>query len=220
MLVHQAAVLAKQVADLTAAHADVAGGHVAVLANVAPQLSHEGLAKAHDFPVGAALRVEVGAALAAADGQSGQGIFEDLLEAEELDNAQVHARVEAQAPLVGAERGVELDAEAAVDAHIVVVVQPGHAEDDLALWLAETLDQPVIRVVRVFAQHDLQRIQHIGHCLVELRFARIALQQLLVVAGNFLINRAHWAWPPISIAMQNCVPDKLYNTVRPLVADS
>ena len=220
VLIHQAAVLAEQVADLAAADTDVAGGHVAVLADVAPQLRHEGLAKAHDLAVGAALRVEVGAALAAADRQAGQGVFEDLLEAEELNDAQVHARVEAQPALVGAERGVELDAEAAVDAHIVVVVQPGHTEDDLALRLAETLDQAVVRVMRVLAQHDLQRIQHLGHRLVELRLARVALQKLLVVAGNFLINRAHWAWPPISIAMQNYVPDKHYNTIRPRVSDS
>ena len=45
---------------------------------------------------GARLGVEVAAALAAAHGQRGQRVLEDLLEAQELDDAQRHARVEAQ----------------------------------------------------------------------------------------------------------------------------
>ena len=114
--VGDALVLAEQVADLAPADADVAGGHVGVLADVPVELGHEGLAEAHDLRVGAAPGVEVRAALAAADGHAGEGVLEDLLEAEELDDAQVHARVEAQTALVGSERGVELDAETAVDA--------------------------------------------------------------------------------------------------------
>ena len=51
------------------------------------QFGHKGLAEAHDFGIRLALRVEVGAALAATDGQAGEGVFEDLLEAQELDDA-------------------------------------------------------------------------------------------------------------------------------------
>ena len=42
------------------------------------------------------LGVKVAAALAAAHGQRGERVFEDLLKAQELDDAQRHARVEAQ----------------------------------------------------------------------------------------------------------------------------
>ena len=52
------------------------------------QLRHEALAEAHDFIVALALGVEVGAALAAADGQAGEGVFENLLKAQELEDAQ------------------------------------------------------------------------------------------------------------------------------------
>src|SRR5699024_3728348 len=113
--VGQALVLAEQEADLAGAHADVTGGDVRVLAHVAVQLGHERLAEPHDLAVAAAVRVEVGAALAAADGQAGQRVLEDLLEAEELHDAEVHRGMEPQAALVRAERGVVLDAEAAVD---------------------------------------------------------------------------------------------------------
>ncbi len=101
--VGDALVLAEHVADLAAADADVAGRHVGVLAEVPVQFGHEALAEAHDLVVRLPLGVEVGAALAAADRQAGQGVLEDLLEAEELDDAEVDGRVEAQAALVGAE---------------------------------------------------------------------------------------------------------------------
>ncbi len=67
-----ALVLAEQEADLAGADTDVARGDVGVLADVAVELGHEGLTKAHDLAVAAALGVEVAAALAAADGHAGQ----------------------------------------------------------------------------------------------------------------------------------------------------
>ena len=146
-------VLAEHVADLAAAHADVAGRDVGVLADVAVQLGHEALAEAHDLVVRLALGVEVGAALAAADGQAGQGVLEDLLEAEELDDAEVDRGVEAQAALVGPERGVELDAEAAVDLDLALVVLPRHPEDDLPFRLADALDDLALAELGVLGEH-------------------------------------------------------------------
>ena len=104
----QPLVLAEQEADLAAAHADVAGRHVGVRADVAEQLGHEALAEAHHFVVGLALGVEVRAALAAAHRQRGQGVLEDLLEGQELQHAEVDRRVEAQPALVGADGAVHL----------------------------------------------------------------------------------------------------------------
>src|SRR5690606_16363256 len=101
--VGEALVLAEEVSDLARADADVARGHVGVLADVAVQLGHERLAEAHDLAVGLAGRVEVAAALAAADRQARERVLEDLLEAEELDDAEVHRLAEAQPALVRAE---------------------------------------------------------------------------------------------------------------------
>ena len=63
-----ALVLAKEVADLTAGHADITGGNVHIGADVTIQLGHERLAETHNLSVAAATGVEVAAALAAADG--------------------------------------------------------------------------------------------------------------------------------------------------------
>ena len=148
----QALVLAEQVADFARANADVAGRHVDGRADMAVQLAHERLAEAHDLIVGLALRIEVGPALAATDGQPGQRVLEDLLEAEELDHAGIHARVEAQAALVRADGRVELDPVALVDLHFATVVDPGDAEHDLPFRLDDARHDIVAAVFRIGIQ--------------------------------------------------------------------
>ena len=100
----QALVLPKEVTDLPGACADIARRHVGVRADVAVQLRHHALAKAHDLAVAFAFGVKIAAALAAADGQAGQAVFQHLLHPQELDNAQVNAGVQAQAALIRAQR--------------------------------------------------------------------------------------------------------------------
>src|SRR5690606_18937331 len=110
-------VLAEHEPELTGADADVAGGDIGVLPEVAVQLRHEALAEAHDLGVAATLRIEVRAALRTTDRQAGEGVLEDLLEAEELHDAEVDGGAEAQAALEGPECAVELHPEPAVDVH-------------------------------------------------------------------------------------------------------
>src|SRR5690606_22774584 len=106
--VRDLAVLAEEVPDLAGTDADVTGWHIRVLAEVTVQLVHEALAEPHDLGFALAVRVEVAAPLGATDALRGQRVLEDLLEPEELDDRQVHRRVEPQSALVRAERRVEL----------------------------------------------------------------------------------------------------------------
>lgn len=114
-LVADLLVLAEHEANLATGDTNVTGGDVGVGANVLAQLGHEGDAEAADLVVGLALGVEVGTTLTTTHVQAGQGILEDLLEAEELEDGQVDRGVETETTLVGAQGGVELDTEAAVD---------------------------------------------------------------------------------------------------------
>src|SRR5574337_510710 len=180
--VGDALVLPEEVADLARADADVAGRNVGELAQVSVELGHEALAEAHHLGVAAALRVEVRAALGAADRHAGDRVLEDLLEAEELDDPQVHRRVEAQPALVGPERAVELDAEAAVDLHLAAVVLPGHAKDDLTLGLADAFDDLLLGVFGMLAQHRAEGVDHFLDRLVELGLPGVALDDLGVEA--------------------------------------
>ncbi len=77
-------VLTEQEAYLTAGNADITGGNVDVGPDVAIKLGHIGLAETHDLGVALAAGVKVGTALAAADGQAGQAVFEGLLKGKEL----------------------------------------------------------------------------------------------------------------------------------------
>jgi len=165
--------LAEHVADFARADADVAGRHVDVGADVPVELCHEALAEAHHFAVGFALRVEVGAALAAPDGEAGQGVFEDLLEPEELDNAHVDGRVEPQPALVRTDGTVELDAEPAVDPDIALVVHPRDAEHDGPLRLHQPLKQTRLGKFRMLVKHRRQGVQNFVNGLMEFGFARV-----------------------------------------------
>lgn len=151
-LVADSLVLAKEIADLEAGNTDITSRNVGVSANVLAELGHERLAEATDFAVTLALGIEVGTTLAAAHVHwnwsarhsslpavglrihtSSQSILEYLLETKELEDGEVDGGVEAQAALVRAKGGVELNTVTMVDLDLALVVFPDDAELDDAL---------------------------------------------------------------------------------------
>src|SRR5690606_39145657 len=172
--IRHALVLAEQIADFAFTDAYVARRHVGEFPEMAMQLRHEALAEVHHLIVAAALGIEIRAALGAADRHAGDGVLEDLLGPEELDDAQVHRRVEAQPPLVGTEHAVELHAKAAIDVHFTAIISPRHAENDLTLRLADALDDLVLGILRMSAQHGAERFGDFPDGLMELGLAGIA----------------------------------------------
>ena len=187
--VGQALVLAEQIADLAAADADITGGAVHELADVAVQLGHKALAEAHHFHVALAVGVKVRAALAAAHGQGGQAVLEGLLEAQELQDALIDRGMEAQAALVGADGAVELHAVAAVHLHLTGIVHPRHTEGDDALRLHQALDQTGLLVLGVLFHNGLDALQHLAHSLQKLGLVGVALFQTLVNALQVFIRQ-------------------------------
>ena len=151
------------------------------------ELVHEALAEAHDLGVRLALGVEVGAALAAAHGEGGEGVLQDLLKAEELDDGEVDGGMEAETALVGADRAVELHAVAAVDLHLAAVVHPGNAEHDDALRLDKALDQAGSLPLGVLVDDELQRLEHFLNRLQELRLAGMVLLHIGQYACEILV---------------------------------
>lgn len=83
-LVGELLILSEEVADLTAAYADVAGGHVLIGSDISVKLLHEGLAETHHLSVRTSADGEVGTALSTTHRQCGERILEGLLEAEEF----------------------------------------------------------------------------------------------------------------------------------------
>ncbi len=172
-LVPDPLVLAEHETDLAAADADVARRHVGVRADVTEELGHEALTELHDFVVALALRVEVGTALAAAHRERRQAVLEHLLEGQELQDAEVDARVEPEAALVGADGAVHLDAETAVDLDVALVIEPRHAEHDDALGLHDPLEDVGLAVLGALLDDRPDRLDDLIDGLDELGLRRI-----------------------------------------------
>ena len=156
----QPLVLAEQEADLASANADVPGRHVGVRSDVALQFGHEALAEPHDFVVALSFGIEIRSALAAAHGQRGQRILEDLFEGQEFQDAEVDAGMEAQSALVGADGAVHLDAESTVNLNVALVIEPRHAEHKDALGLDDTFEQTRRLVLGVLGEDQPERVEH------------------------------------------------------------
>ena len=76
-----------------------------------------------------------------------EGILEDLLETEELENTEVDSGVEAETALVGTEGRVVLHTETTVDLDLALVVLPDDAELDDALGDGDDLESLLVFVV-------------------------------------------------------------------------
>ena len=181
-------VLAEHVADFTCANTDVACGSIGELADVTIELSHKALAETHNLCVGLALGVKVGAALAAAHGESGQGVLQNLLEAEELNNGKVYRGVETQTALVGADCGVELYAEAAVYMGNTIVVNPGNAEHNHAFGLYETLDEAGLFPFGVLVNDELKALENFFNSLKELGLVGVTLLNVSENSAKILVS--------------------------------
>jgi hypothetical protein len=190
--VAQALVLPEQEPDLAVTDADVTGGNVGEGADVTLQLGHERLAEPHHLARAAAVRVEVGAALAPAHRERRQGVLEHLLEGEELEQPDRDARVEPEAALVRPDRARHLDAVAAVDVDHAAIVDPGDPKGDGALRLDQPLEDALREVVRVAFVDQLERPRDFGDRLVELGLGRIpppnCLEERLGVAPSVLAS--------------------------------
>ena len=186
-----ALVLAEQIADLTPADTDIARRNIHMGADMAIELRHEALAELHHFIVGFALRVEIGAALAAADGKSGQRVLEYLLEGKELQDAQVHARMEAQTALVRPDGAVHLHTVAAVDVGLTLVILPRDTEDDNAFRLHHALQYLCLFIFRILLQCRYNRRKHFVHGVLELHLLRIAFFHDIQNILDILLHICH-----------------------------
>jgi hypothetical protein len=170
-------VLSEHVADFARAHADVPSRYVGVLADVAMELYHEGLAEAHNLAVTFSLGVEVRAAFGAAHGKRRQAVLEDLFEAEEFEHAERHGRVETHSPFVGADRVVELDPPRTVGADVSLVVLPGDTKDHHAVGFGHTLQDLRLSVLWALEEKGHQGVSDLLDGLLKLGLSGIAFHE-------------------------------------------
>ena len=99
--------------------------------------------------------------------------------------------MEAQAALVGPERAVELDAEAAVDVHVAAIVDPWNAEDDLTFRLADAFDEPAFGVVGTLCDDGTEAFEDLSDGLMELILAGVSAQDLGENRFELFVERGH-----------------------------
>ena len=81
--------------------------------------------------------------------------------------------MKSQPSLIGSDRAIHLDAEAAVDLNDTLVVHPGHAEQDDPLGLDHPLDHPGSAVFGPSLQYELEGFHDLVYGLMELRLGRV-----------------------------------------------
>jgi hypothetical protein len=86
-----------------------------------------------DLVVRLALRVKVATTFTTTHHQTSQGVLEDLLETQKLEDGQVDSRVETKTSLVRTESRVELDSVTSVDGDGSIIPFPGDSELDDSL---------------------------------------------------------------------------------------
>src|SRR5690606_20149167 len=71
-------------------------------------------------------------------------------------------------------------------------------EDDLPLGLADPLDDLVLRVLRILAQHGRERLRDFPNRLMEFIFSRISALDVLDDLLDSCLGLSHVPWPRCS----------------------
>ncbi len=175
VLILQALVLAKQVADLTAANANITGGHVGTACRYWRYRNSviKALAETHDlsdFAVGS----KSARALAAALGRAGVRLF--LKHCSKRENFRIDRLTEGwktQAAFVGTDGRFELHTVAAVGTGSASVIDPGTRNMMMRSGSTRRLDQAGLLVLGVGSHNRLQALEDFLN----------SLQKLLLLGG-------------------------------------
>ena len=115
------------------------------------------MAETHDFGIRFAGRIEVGAALAAADRKTCQSIFENLFETEELNDTGIYVRLETKAAFVGPDCTVELTAITDIRVDFALVVFPDNAESEHSFRFNNTIQDIELFIFGMFFDNRFER---------------------------------------------------------------
>src|SRR5690606_10444761 len=83
---------------------------------------------------------------------------------------------------------VELDAVAAVDVDLAVVVHPRHAEVDVALRLHDPFEDAMLHVLGMLLEYRRQGVENLPYGLVEFLLVRIAFNDGFIYGLHKLLS--------------------------------
>ena len=96
-----------------------------------------------------------------------------MLKGEELEDAGVNGRVEAQPALVRSESAIHLDAETAVDLNLAFIINPRDAELNHALRFDDAFEDFAVAILLVPLDSRFDRFENFSYRLKELRLVRV-----------------------------------------------
>lgn len=183
-------VLSTHVSEFSSTDSNVARRHVTGWAEVSVQLGHERLTEATDLAVALSLGIKVRSTLAATHGKTRQGVLEDLLKAQELENVFIDSGMKPQSSLVWSENtrrveasvtsarvGInpsrsylpgELHTISSIELKDAVVVLPRNSELNGPLWFGQCHKGTFVKLALVGILKERQDVQgHFFHRLNE-----------------------------------------------------
>ena len=132
----------EEITDLARADIDITGGHVQIRPDKWRHFPHQGLTKAHDLGLGSPVRIEIGAALAPAEGKTGKRILEALLEPQKLERVEADRWVKPQASLVWPDDVRCLHPPCPVDGDLTRIRFPCHTKRQDAVRFGQPVQDP------------------------------------------------------------------------------
>ena len=177
-LVTESFVLTEHESDLTTTHTDVTGRNVCIRSDMTLQLGHETLAETHHLSVGFATRREVRTTLGTTHRKGREGIFERLLESQELHDREVHGSMKTDTAFVRTDSAVHLHAETAVDLHFALIIHPRNAEHNHTFGLDDALHHLLLAQIGIRHNHRSYRLNNFFDCLVKLVLSWVFLDEV------------------------------------------
>ena len=184
-------VLSEKIADFATADTDVTCGNINMRTDMTIKFGHKRLTEFHNFVVGFAFRIEVRAAFATANRKPRQGIFENLLKSQELQNTEVDTGMETQTAFVRSDRGIHLHAIPAIDVSDIVIVLPSHAESYDTLRFDNAFKKFAFFVLRIFLENRNNRRQNFLNRVLKLRLIGIPLFNQIKNIVYILLHIGH-----------------------------
>ena len=183
-------VLTIQETDFSTAYADVTSGNVNVGTDVSVQFCHECLAESHDFHIGFTVGVEVGTTFTTTDGQACQGVFEDLFEAQEFNNAGVYVGSETQTTFVGTQCRGELYSETSVYVYFTSIVNPCYSEGNLSFRFNQSFQQTHFFIFGMQFYFFFDGSEYFFYCLDKFGFICVTCFNLFDYAFDISVHNS------------------------------
>jgi len=132
------------------------------------------LTEGHDFLIGFADGIKIGAAFGTAHGKTGQTVLEGLFETQELTNGFVDAGGETDAAFVRSDGRVELNTHRSGDLNLAEVIGPSDAELDGPLGFDDSFHDGILFDIGFFIDQTIHRSEKLFDRLKEFRLITVA----------------------------------------------